>query len=148
MELFKNNPKEFISNISDKKSLYVFDEFQKIPEFTSALKVLYDQNKNSIPKIFLTGSSSLDMQEKVSQSLVGQCIIFNLFSLSFLEKYSFSQRDFLSEIISQTQKFPIEYLKKNIFFEQNKIKEKFNEYLLQGVYPELGELKKEQRWIK
>ena len=88
------------------------------------------------------------MQEKVSQSLVGQCIIFNLFSLSFLEKYSFSQRDFLSEIISQTQKFPIEYLKKNIFFEQNKIKEKFNEYLLQGGYPELGELKKEQRWIK
>ena len=148
VELFKNNPKEFISNISDKKSLYVFDEFQKIPEFTSALKVLYDQNKNIIPKIFLTGSSSLDMQEKVSQSLVGQCIIFNLFSLSFLEKYSFSQRDFLSEIISQTQKFPIEYLKKNIFFEQNKIKEKFNEYLLQGGYPELGELKKEQRWIK
>lgn len=147
-ELFKNNPKEFIANISDKEKVYVFDEFQKIPEFTSALKVMYDQNKNSVPKIFLTGSSSLDIQEKISQSLVGQCIIFNLFSLSFLEKYSFAQKDFLSEIINQPQEFQIEDLKKSVFFEQNKINEKFKEYLLQGGYPELGELEKEQRWIK
>lgn len=147
-ELFKNSPKEFIANISDKKSIYIFDEFQKIPEFTGALKVLYDQNKNIIPKIFLTGSSSLDMQEKVSQSLVGQCIIFNLFSLSFSERYFFARKDFLSEIISQPQKFQIGDLKQTVFFEQNKIKEKFNEYLLQGGYPELGELKKEQRWVK
>lgn len=147
-ELFKNNPKEFIANISDKKSIYIFDEFQKIPEFTSALKVMYDQNKKSMPKIFLTGSSSLDIQEKISQSLVGQCIVFNLFSLSFLEKYFFGQRDFLSEIVNQPQEFQIEELKKSVFFKQNKVKEKFNEYILQGGYPELGELEKEQKWIK
>lgn len=147
-ELFKDNPKEFIANISDKKKIYVFDEFQKNQEFTSSLKVVYDENKKSLPKIFLTGSSSLGIQEKISQSLVGQCVIFNLFSLSFLEKYSFTQRDFLSKIANQSQVFKIEDLKKSIFFEQNKIKGKFNEYLLQGGYPELGELKKEQRWIK
>lgn len=147
-ELFKNNPKEFTVNISDKKSIYIFDEFQKIPEFTSVLKVMYDQNKNSVPKIFLTGSSLLDIQEKISQSLVGQCIIFNLFSLSFLERYSFPQKDFLSEIVNHPQEFRIEDLKKSVFFEQNKIKEKINEYLLQGGYPELGELEKEQRWVK
>lgn len=147
-ELFKKNPKEFVSNISDKKSVYVFDEFQKMPEFTSSLKLAYDQNKNNLPKIFLTGSSSLKIQEKISQSLTGQCIIFNLFSLSFLEKYSFKKKDFLESVFDLPQEFKIENLKKDIFFEQNKIKEKFNEYLLEGGYPELGELEKEQRWEK
>jgi len=147
-ELFKKSPKEFAGNISDKKSIYVFDEFQKMPEFTSALKLAYDRNKNNLPKIFLTGSSSLKIQEKISQSLTGQCVIFNLFSLSFLEKYSFEKKDFLESILDSSQEFKIENLKKEIFFEQNRIKGKFNEYLLEGGYPELGELEKEQRWEK
>lgn len=147
-ELFKKNPKEFASNISNKKNIYVFDEFQKMPEFTSSLKVLYDQNKNNLPKIFLTGSSSPEIQKKISQSLAGQCIVYNLFSLSFLEKYSFEEKDFLKAISTGHQKFKIENFKKDIFFEQNEIKKKFNEYLLQGGYPELGELEEEQRWEK
>lgn len=147
-ELFKKNPKKFVSNISDKKSIYVFDEFQKMPEFTSSLKLVYDQGKSELPKIFLTGSSSLKIQEKVSQSLTGQCVIFNLFSLSFLEKYSFKKEDFLESISSSPKEFKIKDLEGNIFFKQNKIKEKFEEYLLQGGYPELGELEGEQRWEK
>ncbi|MCL5772973.1 MAG: ATP-binding protein [Firmicutes bacterium] len=147
-ELFKNNPKEFVSNISDKKNIYVFDEFQKMPEFTSSLKVLYDQDKDNLPKIFLTGSSSPEIQKKISQSLAGQCIVFNLFSLSFLEKYSFEEKDFLTALSSSHQKFKIESLKKDIFFVQTEIKKKFNEYLLQGGYPELGELEEDQRWEK
>lgn len=147
-ELFKKNPKEFTGNISDKKNIYIFDEFQKMPEFTSSLKVLYDQNKNNLPKIFLTGSSSPEIQKKISQSLAGQCIVYNLFSLSFLEKYSFAEKDFLKTISAGHKEFKTEDLKKDIFFEQNDIKKKFNEYLLQGGYPELGELEEKQRWEK
>lgn len=144
-ELFMKGPADFAHRISDKKSIYVFDEFQKVPEFTGALKALYDRDKKGIPKIFLTGSSSPEIQKKISQSLVGQCLVFNLFSLSFLEKYSLEGMDFLSTLFTGGKSFDLEKLKTDTFFEQNQITQRFDEYLLEGGYPELGELEKEQR---
>ncbi|MBI2264646.1 MAG: ATP-binding protein [Armatimonadetes bacterium] len=146
-ELFRRNPKEFVSSISDKGSIYVFDEFQKAPELAGSLKVLYDSSKEDLPKILLTGSSWPEIQRKVSQSLVGQCVVFQLFSLSFLEKYSFKERDFLRDLVEAGDSY-LEALKNDLFFEQNEIKRKFNEYLLEGGYPELGELGKERKWEK
>ncbi|MDO9231395.1 MAG: ATP-binding protein [bacterium] len=146
-ELFKKDPVGFIQGIFDKKQIYVFDEFQKIPEFTSFLKVAYDKDKNNFPKIFLTGSSSCEIQKKISESLVGQCITFNLFSLSFLEKFKYASSDFLQEI-TLGNNFRIENLKKETFFKQQDIARNFAEYILFGGYPELGELEQEKKWEK
>lgn len=146
-ELFQKNPNEFIRNILNKNKIYVFDEFQKIPEFTSYLKVAYDRDKNNFPKIFLTGSSSCEIRDKIAESLVGQCISFNLFSLSFLERFDYPTVDFL-ENIAQDPNFKIEVFKKSLFFEQKKISQSFEEYLLLGGYPELGELDGEKKWEK
>jgi predicted AAA+ superfamily ATPase len=101
-----------------------------------------------MPKIFLTGSSSLEIQEKISQSLVGQSIVFKLFSLSFAEKYFFKKSDFLGEILSFTKKLDVESLQQEVFFEKADLVRKFDEYILQGGYPELGELDGEQIWQK
>jgi len=146
--LFQENPKGFMAGIKNKETIYVFDEFQKVPELTSFLKVLYDENKDEMPKIFLTGSSSIEIQEKISQSLVGQSIVFNLFSLSYAEKYFLEVNDFLGEILLFEQKLDIEKLKQAIFFEKSELARKFDEYILQGGYPELGEIHGEQVWQK
>ena len=146
--LFQENPTMFIEGIKSKENIYVFDEFQKVPELTSFLKVFYDKDKEKMPKIFLTGSSSLEIQEKISQSLVGQCIVFNLFSLSFAEKYFLAPRDFLGEILLFKDKLDIEKLQQEIFFEKADLARKFDEYILQGGYPELGEIEGGQIWQK
>lgn len=146
--LFKENPKGFMEGINNKENIYVFDEFQKVPELTSFLKVLYDENKDGMPKIFLTGSSSLEIQEKISQSLVGQCVVFNLFSLSCAEKYFLEPKNFLGEILLLQNKLDIEKLQKEVFFEKADLARKFDEYILQGGYPELGEIQGEQIWQK
>jgi len=148
IELFKKSPKDFINNILNKEYIYIFDEFQKLPEFSGFLKVLYDKNKTDFPKIFLTGSSSLEIQKNVSESLAGQSIVFNIFSLSFLEKYDFEEIDFLTNILNDKQNFDVNALKKKIFFNENKIKRKFNQYILDGGYPELGEFKDDLKWEK
>jgi uncharacterized protein len=147
-ELFTRGPMDFVRSISDRESIYVFDEFQKMPEFTSALKVLYDRGKEKMPKIFLTGSSSPEIQKKFSQSLAGQCLVFNLFSLSFLEKYSLEGKDFLAPLLEGEKDPDIEALKAELFFQQHHIRGSFDEYLLEGGYPELGELAREQRGEK
>jgi predicted AAA+ superfamily ATPase len=146
--LFQEDPKGFMAGIKNKENIYVFDEFQKVPELTSFLKVLYDENKDNMPKIFLTGSSSLEIQEKISQSLVGQSIVFNLFSLTYAEKYFLEPNDFLGEISLFKQSLDIEKLKQSIFFEKAELARKFDEYILQGGYPELGEIQDEQVWQK
>lgn len=146
--LFQENPKGFMEGVKDKSNIYVFDEFQKVPELTSFLKVLYDQNKAEMPKIFLTGSSSLEIQEKISQSLVGQSIVFNLHSLSFSEKYFLEANDFFSRILLASNELDIEKLKQATFFEKADLTRNFDEYILQGGYPELGEISGDQIWQK
>ena len=84
------------------------------------------------------------MQQKVTQSLTGQSVIFNLYSLSFLEKYDFPQKDVLQNLAQLN----VNELKNEIFFNQNEIKNSFEQYLSLGGYPELGELDPELRWDK
>jgi predicted AAA+ superfamily ATPase len=139
-ELFDKKPKEFIDSIFDKNKIYIFDEFQKVPKLINMLKVKYDEDKQNFPKIFLTGSSSISIQENVSQSLVGQSIIFNLYSLSFAERFNLSSQDILTNISEQN----ILEWKKDVFFHQ-KLRQNFNQYLLEGGYPELGELEPQRR---
>jgi len=135
-ELFINNPKQFLKSILNKEKITVFDEFQKAPQLTNLLKLQYDLDKSNFPKIILTGSSSLQIQDKISESLTGQSVIFHLDSLSFTEKYALAQEDLLSAGSS----IDIEALEKKYFLQQNELGNKFEQYLLLGGYPELEEL--------
>jgi hypothetical protein len=143
--LFLSDPKEFLSQISDTKKIYIFDEFQKIPELPHYLKVKYDMEKQTFPKIILTGSSSQKIQEKVAQSLAGQAITFSLFSLSFCEKFNISEIDLFSKLCDEDS---IHALKQETFLSQNELKRNLAQYLLEGGYPELGEIRGEQKWEK
>ena len=65
----------------------LIDEFQFIPDISTAIKLLTDNNKNL--KIIATGSSSLDIIQKVEESLAGRIRIINVYSLSFPEYIRF-----------------------------------------------------------
>ena len=145
-ELWQNNPNNFLKNIiEEKEPIYVFDEFQKVPDLASRLKVLYDEDKQNFPKIILTGSSLPEIKDKVSQSLVGQAVVFNMLTLSFREKYFLPEIDFLQKTFDEPEKIDIKSIEKKTFLQKKEIKSKLLEYLLEGGYPELGEFKKEQR---
>jgi len=65
----------------------LIDEFQFITGISTILKLLTDNNSNL--KIVATGSSSLDMAQKVEESLAGRVRIINVYSLSFPELIKF-----------------------------------------------------------
>ena len=74
---------EPISELSSKKYLFL-DEAQKKPEIFDLLKMLYDEYQEKI-KIIITGSSSLNLFKKSSETLAGRVRLYNLSSLSWRE---------------------------------------------------------------
>lgn len=79
--------------------LLFIDEAQRIPEIVLNLKILIDNMPEL--KIIVTGSSSFDLANKVSEPLTGRIWSYTLFPISFLEltgnKNSFELKSQLEE---------------------------------------------------
>lgn len=96
---------------------YVFiDEIQRKVDAGLFLKGIYDRN---LPyKLIVTGSGSVELKEKVHESLAGRKRLFELSTLSFVEfvnyKTEYHYEDKLTEFFtidtSRTQKYFEEYL--------------------------------------
>ena len=71
----------------DLKGLLLIDEFQYIPGVSTMLKLLTDSHDEL--KILCSGSSSLDIQQTVEESLAGRLRVIEVLSLSFSEYVSF-----------------------------------------------------------
>lgn len=86
----------FLKNEAENRGkLYIFfDEFQKVPHITNLIKLFYEFEQKV--KFILTGSSSLQISDKVSESLLGRTETFILHPFSF--------KEFLSQFI-QNQPF-------------------------------------------
>lgn len=96
---------------------YVFiDEIQRKNDAGLFLKGIYD--RNLLYKLIVTGSGSVELKEKVHESLVGRKRVFELHTLSFTEfvnhkteyRYENKLEDFFSIDTHQTKKFLEEYL--------------------------------------
>lgn len=92
-----SDPKSFFD---PKNQLMILDEIQHVPELLSYIQVISDEEK--IPGQFiLTGSQSLILSEKISQTLAGRTAILKLlpFSLSEINKLKevkdFSYEDYI-----------------------------------------------------
>ncbi|NOZ62087.1 MAG: ATP-binding protein [Calditrichaeota bacterium] len=82
------------------RRIYVFiDEIQYMSNPTNFLKLVHDRYKNI--KIICSGSSTLDIQRKFKDSLVGRKLVFELFPLSFTEFLSFKQQNKLLNILRE-----------------------------------------------
>ncbi len=72
------------SNLTLKdKIFFVIDEFHYLKNATKMFKLIYDIYPNV--KILATGSSSIEIQKHLKESLVGRKIVYNVYPLSFEE---------------------------------------------------------------
>ncbi len=79
--------------------ILIIDEFQMINNVSSSLKILADNYKNL--KILCSGSSSLDIIQKVEESLAGRIRMIYVYSLSFSENILFE----IPELYNEYQKY-------------------------------------------
>ncbi|MFQ5640289.1 MAG: ATP-binding protein [bacterium] len=83
---FFRSPVEFVKfvEVHQKGRAYIFiDEVQRLENPGLFLKYVYDLKKPF--KLIVTGSSSLEIQAKISESLTGRKQLFHLFPFSFRE---------------------------------------------------------------
>ena len=141
---FNQNPKEFIDsrikNIKGKIWIF-FDEYHWIKEGGQKLKFIYDFYPQI--KLFVTGSSSLELTFQTAKYLVGRCFYFNLFPLSFSEFLNYKNKEVFNSF-GERHKNIWDFLsgkRKNVnltpsIFE-DKLSKLFNEYITFGGYPEV-----------
>ncbi|MCX6736807.1 MAG: ATP-binding protein [Candidatus Parcubacteria bacterium] len=132
LSLFNNNLDDFI-NIYVKGKKYIFiDEFQYAKDGGKKLKYIFDH----FPiKIFISGSSSIDLTVKVLKYLVGRIFIFNLYPLNFLEILSYKDKNYY-DYLKEKQGIFWKNFETEISPEAHqKLMNFYEEYLIYGGYP-------------
>ena len=135
LDLFSQNIDEFCE-LYIKSNRYVFiDEFHYAKKGGKQLKYIYDTQK---VKIFISGSSSIDLTVQAFKYLVGRIFVFSLFQLDFEELLKFKEADVLEF-----------YSKHRVDFEKSatmptsqisnilakKLQTHYQDYILYGGYP-------------
>lgn len=105
-----------LKGLTEGYDLLFIDEAQRITDIGINLKILYD----NLPKlkIIVTGSSSLDLANRVNEPLTGRIIANNLYPISILEWQNFTGlNDF--EVTQQLEEFILYGMYPEIFSWQN-----------------------------
>jgi uncharacterized protein len=105
------------------------DEFQYIPDVSTMLKLLVDEHP--LLKIICSGSSSLDIIGKVTESMAGRVRIIPVFSLSFKEYIQFYDQ----ELYEKFQRYSLGEAREII---DKRIPSLLMEYLLYGGLPKVA----------
>ncbi len=116
---------QFIKNrIPEKGKLYLFiDEIQRIQNPGVFLKGIYDL---SLPvKLVVTGSSSLEIRSKISESLTGRKRLFTLYPLSVREYVSYFDETIYDLALDGDT------------FAQESMKHHLEDFLIYGGYPKV-----------
>lgn len=117
-------------NLEKEKVFLIIDEFQYIKNATKLFKMIYDIFP--LVKILASGSSSIEIQKHLKESLAGRKKVYNLFTLSFEEfirfrnetKYlHYEKLDFRSKSQALIETYNKEYLE---------------DYLVYGGYPKVA----------
>lgn len=129
---FERDPLSFISSYlieGNKRKFYLMiDEFQYAEDGGQKLKLIYDTLKNI--KIFITGSSSLDIRAKVGKFMVGRILSFYLYPFNFKE-YLRANNKRLERVYTQHNNQIVEWLFQEKEFEVKRGKDIFEEEFIQ-----------------
>ena len=140
----EKNPVSFVRSYipqgKDKKLYLMMDEFQYVQDGGQKLKLIYDTIKNI--KVFITGSSSLDIKAKVGKFMVGRILNFYLYPFNFGE-YLAAANNRLERIYTQYNEQTLNWLFKgkqlkikkgvDIFYEE--FTEEYEKFCIWGGYP-------------
>lgn len=121
-------------NFGNKKGYVFIDEIQRLENAGLFLKGIYDRN---LPyKLVVTGSGSLELKEKIHESLSGRKRMFEISTLS------------LEEFVNFKTDYKYENRLKDFFTIETKISNNLlKEYLLWGGYPRVVLAQKESEKI-
>jgi len=155
LESFIDSPEDFIKiHLKNKsKAVFLFDEFQYVPQAGKKLKLLYDQFKQI--KFVITGSASLKIKE-IASFLVGRIVFFHLYPFSWQEFLSTKEAKYLNQLREFKQiwgnfikKTKIDLPSKKIIFKSD-YQSFLNEYLTYGGYPAivLSSLDKKEKRLR
>lgn len=97
------------ANWDRKKSLIIFDELHKMPQWKRWLKGIYD-TEGITPKLLVTGSAKLNTYKKVGDSLAGRYFQFRLYPLDVKEALSFCSAEEAFNRIWNCSGFPEPFL--------------------------------------
>ncbi|MEZ4906396.1 MAG: ATP-binding protein [Saprospiraceae bacterium] len=110
--------KKMLDFIDDNELLFI-DEAQNISEIGINLKILHDNNPQL--KIIVSGSSSLDLADKIKEPLTGRSISYLLYPVSISEERQYRSKFDISQNLS--------------------------DYLTFGMYPEIVSIESRQKKI-
>ncbi len=103
--------------------VYIFlDEIQKVDDWENKIKVIYDLYPNV--KLFISGSASVSLRKKSTESLAGRIIDFQMKPLSFEEFIELNGKD-------------LKVIKTNPDLWKKELIPLFYRYLKYGMFPEL-----------
>ncbi len=137
LNLFENDIDNF-REIYAKNSAYLFiDEFQYAKKGGQKLKYIFDKNKeeNRKVKIFISGSSAIDLTINAAKYLVGRVFIFNLYPLDFEEYLQYRDEKLLplfkegNECFKNSEKIELNGAAHDLVLKH------FDDYALYGGYP-------------
>lgn len=128
------------TDIEKQKVFLIIDEFQYIKNATKLFKMLYDL----YPKVFVlaSGSSSIEIQKHLKESLAGRKKVYNLYSLSFEEFIRFKSE----QGYQRFSKFDFHDVASSVLGMYNQ--RYLEEYLLFGGYPKVSLIKDESEKIE
>jgi len=126
-EIFQSQ-KDFINFLRERSRndlIYVFiDEVQRIPQSGIFIKGIYDLD---LPvKLVLSGSSSLEIKNKMQESLTGRKKVFTVLPFSFEEFLDWKEYGFKEVVFQATLLTTEELFRANYYL---------NEYIVYGGYP-------------
>lgn len=151
LRLFENDIDSF-HEIYAKNSAYLFiDEFQYAKKGGQKLKYIFDKNKeeNRKVKIFISGSSAIDLTINAAKYLVGRVFVFNLYQLDFEEYLQHRDEKLLSLFKNGNKRFKNGEKTELGSAAHNLILKHFDDYALYGGYPRavLAESAEEKREV-
>jgi hypothetical protein len=136
----EENPLDFAKRFKKPgERLFLFlDEIQKVKNAGESLKIIFDENPDV--KMFVTGSSSLELKTNVLPPLAGRIFLSELFTFDF-EEFLSTRDESLRRLFSEKNKSLRGFLEGNDDISPPSFNDEFTkhwkEYCVFGGYPEV-----------
>ena len=133
-------PIDYVKGLAGNQKLALFfDEVQRLENAGELMKIIYDNFKGQV-KIFATGSSSLEIRQKVLGALVGRAVLFELYSFGFGE-FIRTRNESLYKAFKERNNSVLKFIEHGVeplhkAFSDELLK-LWKEYVVYGGYPEV-----------
>ncbi len=137
-EIISRDPDLFLRLNPDHIAL---DEAQLLPELFPALRVAIDANRGEMGRFIITGSSSPELSQSISESLAGRVAIIEMATFTLSEAYACKQPELYQHILNRSLLNNYSSLPQP----ETKLQQQ-HRYWLKGGYPEPW-LKKSEKYL-